>query len=97
LGGVIAFWFWPIWRDLSNLERTVSNIKPNGSIEQNNISQTSMFYPIAKSLNNMGSQITQLMQNQRELSDTVTHEFLTPLTRLKFALAMNPSVQSKLG
>jgi two-component system OmpR family sensor kinase len=56
-----------------------------------------MFYPIAKSLNNMGSQITQLMQNQRELSDTVTHEFLTPLTRLKFALAMNPSVQSKLG
>ena len=95
LGGVIAFWIWPLWRDLSNLERTVSNIKPDGSIEQNNISQTSLIYPIAKSLNNMGRQITQLMQNQRELSGAVTHEFRTPIARLKFALAMNPPAQSK--
>jgi two-component system OmpR family sensor kinase len=95
LGGVIAFWIWPLWRDLSNLEKTVSNVKPDGSIVQNNISQTSLVYPIAKSLNNMGRQITQLMQNQRELSGAVTHEFRTPLARLKFALAMNPPAQSE--
>jgi two-component system OmpR family sensor kinase len=86
---------WPLSRDLSNLERTVSNIKPDGSIEQNNISQTSLIYPIAKSLDNMGRQITQLMQNQRELSEAVTHEFRHPHARLKFALAMNPPAQSK--
>jgi len=96
LGGVIAFWIWPLWRDLSNLEKTVSNVKPDGSIMQNNISQTSLIYPIAKSLNNMGRQITQLMQNQRELSGAVTHEFRTPLARLKFALAMTPPAQSDL-
>jgi two-component system OmpR family sensor kinase len=95
LGGVIAFWIWPLWRDLSNLEKTVSNVKPDGSIVQNNISKTSLIYPIAKSLNNMGRQITQLMQNQRELSGAVTHEFRTPLARLKFALAMNPTAQSE--
>jgi two-component system OmpR family sensor kinase len=94
LGGVIAFWIWPLWRDLSSLEKTVSNVKPDGSIVQNNISKTSLIYPIAKSLNNMGHQITQLMQNQRELSGAVTHEFRTPLARLKFALAMNPPAQS---
>jgi two-component system OmpR family sensor kinase len=94
LGGVIAFWIWPLWRDLSNLEKTVSNVKPDGSIVQNNISKTSLIYPIAKSLNNMGRQITQLMQNQRELSGAVTHEFRTPLARLKFALAMHPPAQS---
>lgn len=94
LGGVIAFWIWPLWRDLSNLEKTVSNVKPDGSIEQNNINKTSLIYPIAKSLNNMARQITQLMQNQRELSGAVTHEFRTPLARLKFALAMNPPAQS---
>jgi two-component system OmpR family sensor kinase len=94
LGGVIAFWLWPLWRDLSNLEKTVSDVKPNGSIAQNNISKTSLIYPIAKSLNNMGRQITQLMQNQRELSGAVTHEFRTPLARLKFALAMNPPAHS---
>jgi two-component system OmpR family sensor kinase len=43
----------------------------------------------------MGRQITQLMQNQRELSGAVTHEFRTPLARLKFALAMNPPAQSE--
>ena len=94
LGAVIAFWLWPLWRDLSKLEKTVSNIKPNGSIAQNNISKTSLIYPIARSLNNMGRQIAQLMQNQRELSGAVTHEFRTPLARLKFALAMKPTPQS---
>jgi two-component system OmpR family sensor kinase len=94
LGAVIAFWIWPLWRDLSNLEKTVSNVKPDGSIMQNNISKTSLIYPIATSLNNMGRQITQLMQNQRELNGAVTHEFRTPLARLKFALAMNPPAQS---
>ena len=96
LGGVIAFWIWPVWRDLSNLEKTVSNVKPDGSIEQNNIGKRSLIYPIATSLNNMGRQITQLMQNQRELSGAVTHEFRTPLARLKFALAMAPTPQSDL-
>ncbi|MBL4631708.1 MAG: histidine kinase [Paraglaciecola sp.] len=96
LGGVIAFWIWPVWRDLSNLEKTVSNVKPDGSIEQNNIGKRSLIYPIAKSLNNMGHQITQLVKNQRELSGAVTHEFRTPLARLKFALAMTPSAQSEL-
>ena len=43
----------------------------------------------------MGRQITQLMQNQRELSGAVTHEFRTPLARLKFALAMDPPAQSE--
>jgi two-component system OmpR family sensor kinase len=95
LGGVIAFWIWPLYRDLSSLEKTVSNVKPDGSIVQNNISPTSLIYPIAKSLNNMGRQITQLMQNQRELSGAVTHEFRTPLARLKFALAMKPTAQSE--
>jgi two-component system OmpR family sensor kinase len=83
LGGVITFWFWPLRRDLSNLERTVSNIRPDGSIEQNNISRTSLIYPIAKSLNNMGSKINQLMQNQRELSGAVTHEFRSPTYQIK--------------
>jgi len=94
LGGVIAFWIWPLCRDLSNLEKTVSNVKPDGSIVQNSISKTSLIYPIAKSLNNMGRQISQLMQSQRELSGAVTHEFRTPLARLKFALAMKPAAQS---
>ena len=95
LGAVIAFWLWPLWQDLSNLEKTVSNVKPDGSIEQNNIGHTSLIHPIAKSLNNMARQITQLRQTQQELSGAVTHEFRTPLARLKFALAINPSIENE--
>lgn len=94
LGAVIASWLWPLWRDLSALEKSVSDLKPNGSIAQNEISKTSLVYPIARSLNTMQRQIAQLMQNQRELSGAVTHEFRTPLARLKFALAMKPAEQS---
>ena len=61
---------------------------------QNTVNKSSLIYPIATSLNNMGRQITQLMQNQRELTGAVTHEFRTPLARLKFALAMTPQAHS---
>jgi two-component system OmpR family sensor kinase len=95
LGGVIALWLWPLWQDLSKLEQTVSKVLPDGSIAKNTIGQKSLVFPIAKSLNNMSEQISKLMQQQRELSSAVAHEFRTPLARLKFALAMGPSSQSE--
>ncbi|MCF2948750.1 ATP-binding protein [Paraglaciecola aquimarina] len=90
LGGVIALWIWPLWRDLSRLQKTVSEVLPDGSIAPNTISNTSLIAPIAIAINDMRSQINELIQNQRELSGAVAHEFRTPLARLKFSLAMQP-------
>lgn len=95
LGGVIGLWIWPLWKDLASLQKTVARVLPDGSIAKNKIHHSSPVFPIAESLNTMGEQIKQLMQNQRELSGGVAHEFRTPLARLKFALAMKPSAQSE--
>ncbi|MDU0353887.1 hypothetical protein RS130_08065 [Paraglaciecola aquimarina] len=78
LGVVIALWIWPLWRDLSSLQKTVSTLLPDGSIAENQISKHSLIAPIAQAINNMRSQISDLMQNQRELSGAVAHEFRTP-------------------
>lgn len=88
LGAAIALWIWPLWRDLSSLQKTVSHVLPDGSIAENKISKHSLIAPIAVAINDMREQISQLIQSQRELSGAVAHEFRTPLARLKFALAM---------
>lgn len=94
LGGLIALWIWPLWRDLSELKRSVSHVQDDGSLADNHISHTSLIAPIAQALNNMSVKVKSLLQSQRELSGAVAHEFRTPLARLKFALEARPSVDS---
>ncbi|NCP66252.1 MAG: two-component sensor histidine kinase [Paraglaciecola sp.] len=88
LAAVIALWLWPLWRDLNLLKKAVTTTMPDGNIAENAIGANSLVAPIAKALNSMRGQISQLLRNQRELSGAVAHEFRTPLARLKFALGM---------
>ena len=94
LGLLIALWIWPLWRDLEALKKSVANVMPDGNIAANTINKSSLVAPIASALNNMRSQIAELIQSQRELSGAVAHEFRTPLARLKFALGMQEHQQT---
>lgn len=96
LGMLIALWIWPLWRDLEALKKSVATVMPDGNISENQVSKSSLVAPIAASLNNMRSQIANLIQSQRELSGAVAHEFRTPLARLKFALGMQEHSHSEL-
>ncbi|WP_068370778.1 ATP-binding protein [Paraglaciecola hydrolytica] len=95
LGALIALWIWPLWRDLEALKKSVATVMPDGNISENHITKSSLVAPIATSLNNMRSQIANLIQTQRELSGAVAHEFRTPLARLKFALGMQEPNQNE--
>ena len=92
---MIALWIWPLWRDLEALKKSVATVMPDGNISENQITKSSLVAPIAASLNNMRSQIANLIQTQRELSGAVAHEFRTPLARLKFALGMQEPNQNE--
>ena len=94
LGLLIALWIWPLWRDLEALKKSVTKVMPDGNIAANSINKSSLVAPIASALNNMRSQIAELIQSQRELSGAVAHEFRTPLARLKFALGMQEHQQT---
>lgn len=94
LGVLIALWLWPLWRDLTALKHSVTTLQPDGSITNNDIRKSSLIAPIADALNSMSDHVQKLMQTQRELTGAVAHEFRTPLSRLKFALAVKPAYDS---
>jgi two-component system OmpR family sensor kinase len=94
LGIILAAWIWPLWRDLAALKRTVEAIQPDGTLPPASASKTSVIAPITDALNNMSKQVSSLLKTQRELTGAVAHEFRTPLSRLKFALAIKPAPQS---
>lgn len=89
-GLILCLWTWPLWRDLSSLSKAASSLKQDGSLPALNIHPTSVIHPIAKSFNGLEQQVKQLLLTQKELTGAVAHEFRTPLSRLKFALAVKP-------
>ncbi|MDO6692931.1 ATP-binding protein [Aliiglaciecola sp. 3_MG-2023] len=93
LAGVIALWLWPLWKDLLKLKQTATRIGPSGDFPPIEIDRTSVVYPIAIALNDLGNRVRELLNTQRELTGAVAHEFRTPLSRLKFAIAAHDYAQ----
>lgn len=87
LGVAIAIWIYPLWRDLSRLVSATQNLGPDGGMTVPELSPNSPLSNIATALNDLSRNVKLLLNNQRELAGAVTHEFKTPLARLKFALA----------
>ncbi len=52
------------------------------------ISRLSAMFPLTKNLQAMGERIQKLIRSHKELSQAISHELKTPLSRLKFALSL---------
>lgn len=91
LGALLAAWVWPLWRDLAKLKKAAETLGHDGTIEPIQIRSSSPIAPIANALNTMSEQVSALLFSQKELTGAVAHEFRTPLSRLKFALAVSPT------
>ena len=87
LGVAIAIWIYPLWRDLSRLVSATRNLGPDGGMSVPTLSTNSPLSNIARALDDLSRNVKLLLNNQRELAGAVTHEFKTPLARLKFAMA----------
>ncbi|GAC15412.1 ATP-binding protein [Aliiglaciecola lipolytica] len=94
LAGLIALWLWPLWRDLQQLKQAASSIGPSGEFPAIEVEPRSVVFPIAVALNDLGNRVRELLNTQRELTGAVAHEFRTPLSRLKFAIAAHDIEQS---
>ena len=84
---LVALWSWPLWRDIKKLEHSARSVRPDGSIQATPLGASSSLNVIADALANLSHQVRSLLNNQRELTSAVAHEFRTPLARIKFALA----------
>lgn len=88
LGTSIAFWLWPIWRDLTQLTKQINNLDSETLSLAAPINKNSLIQPVAAKLTELSERVAALINEQKELTGAVAHEFRTPIARLKFAIEM---------
>ena len=87
IGLPIGLWSLLLWRDFNKLTLACEAVGGSQDFELRDASK-SFFLPITGTLNAMQERIQYLLAAQQELTSSVSHEFRTPLARLKFAVAM---------
>jgi len=83
---MVALWSWPIWRDIKRLEQAARSVQADGSIKPITVGTSTSLNVVAQALASLSEQVRSLLNNQRELTSAVAHEFRTPLARLKFGM-----------
>ncbi|MCF6457855.1 ATP-binding protein [Pseudoalteromonas sp. MMG024] len=93
IGLPVAAWSYWLWRDFNQLEKACHNISAPEDLQISGDDKSALL-PIKQTLMAMKARIKHLLDSQRELTSSVSHEFRTPLARLKFAIAMLEQTQS---
>lgn len=92
LYGTLALLFlallWPVFRDIRRLTLLTQQFAASPAPVQSQIHQGSSLYPLAQSMEQMASQISQMMAINQDMSRTIAHETRTPLARMKFTLSL---------
>jgi two-component system OmpR family sensor kinase len=81
---VITFWIWPPMRDLHALEKAASGLGSKDWMFDAGIKPRSKIYPLAETFRNMAARIDALIASRNDMSDAVSHEIKTPLSRMRF-------------
>ncbi|MEL0640356.1 ATP-binding protein [Pseudoalteromonas aliena] len=87
IGIPVGLWSFLLWRDFAKLRKACEAVEGLQDFQLNDSSK-SFFLPITDTLNVMQQRIEFLLSAQQELTSSVSHEFRTPLARLKFAIVM---------
>lgn len=88
---VIFFWLRPLVRDIDKLRKAVRGLDRPTAELINPIHQRSALTPVAEALRDLRRHTVELMALQRDISNAVSHDIRTPLSRIKFALVMLPA------
>ncbi len=87
----LLFWLRLFRRDMLKLESAAARVGEGKFDFQIDIGKSAALYPLADSLNKMKVRISALIRSHKQLTNAISHEFRTPITRLRFRheLAMN--------
>ncbi len=88
LGIGALFWLLLFRKELNTL-KTASSALGKGELQtRTNLSKNSTLYELSNSFNQMAGRIEQLLEDHKDLTNAVSHELKTPISRLRFALEM---------
>jgi two-component system, OmpR family, sensor kinase len=85
---VIMAWLWPLTRDLRQLERSTSTFGNRNWAFDARIGTRSPVYPLAEAFRRMAARIDSLIGSQKDMSNAMSHEIKTPLSRMRFEIEM---------
>jgi two-component system, OmpR family, sensor kinase ParS len=80
----IFVWLRLFRRDMLTLEKAAARVGEGHFDFHIDISRGAALYPLADSLNKMKERISCLMSSHKQLTNAISHEFRTPITRLRF-------------
>ena len=81
-------WSVPFWRDLMRLKRSATALGKGELETRVKLSRISSLSDLGNSFNRMAERIKRLIDGHKELTNAVSHEFKTPVARLRFAHEM---------
>ena len=86
----ILLWLRLFWRDLRKLTVAAERIGEGVFGENLQLRNGSALKPLADSINRMTARIGALVRSHKDLTNAVSHELKTPLSRLRFAVTLIP-------
>jgi two-component system OmpR family sensor kinase len=91
---VIMIWIWPLTRDLRALEKAASRFGNKNWAFDADIKPRSQIYPLAQAFRKMAARIDGLIASHKDMSNAVSHEIKTPLSRMQFEIELAQQAQN---
>ena len=91
---VLMFWIWPLTRDLRALEKAAAQYGNRNWRFQAAIGPHSQIYPLAQTFRRMAARIDGLIASHQDMSNAVSHEIKTPLSRMQFEIELTRNAAS---
>src|ERR1700678_1997270 len=91
---VIMAWIWPLTRDLRTLEKAAARFGRKNWAFEAGIKPRSQIYPLAQTFCKMAARIDELIASHKDMSNAVSHEIKTPLSRMQFEIELAQQAQS---
>jgi two-component system OmpR family sensor kinase len=85
---VLMFWIWPLTRDLRALEKAAGQYGNRNWRFAPAIKPHSQIYPLAETFRKMAARIDGLIASHKDMSNAVSHEIKTPLSRMQFEIEL---------
>jgi two-component system OmpR family sensor kinase len=83
---VLMIWIWPLTRDLRALERAAARFGNKNWAFDADIKPGSQIYALAETFRKMAARIDGLIASHKDMSNAVSHEIKTPLSRMQFEI-----------
>lgn len=94
---VLMIWVWPLRRDLRVLEHAAAQYGNRNWSFIAEVKPRSQIYPLADTFRKMAARIDGLIASHKDMSNAVSHEIKTPLSRMQFEIELAQQADSAVA